>query len=109
MTRGADLRLPLPTKLGCRAAASRNVAIAGSVGGRQNSRKRVNPRLAHTAYVMRVIHLAFLAPDIVQAIVRGEQPMELTVDRLMRLGPLPVPVAWEHQRMLLGMGGGIAG
>ena len=42
-----------------------------------------------------------------QAIVRGEQPMELTVDRLMRLGPLPV--AWEHQRMLLGMGGGIAG
>ncbi len=53
------------------------------------------------AYVMRVIHLAFLAPDIVQAIVRGEQPMEVTVDRLMRTGPLPM--AWEDQRELLGM------
>jgi len=53
------------------------------------------------AYVMRVIHLSFLAPDIVRAIVRGEQPMELTVDRLIRLGPLPL--AWEDQRVLLGM------
>lgn len=58
-------------------------------------------QIATVAYVMRVIHLAFLAPDIVQAIVRGEQPMELTVDRLMRLGPLPV--VWEDQRVLLGM------
>lgn len=58
-------------------------------------------QIATVAYVMRVIHLAFLAPDIVQAIVRGQQPMELTVDRLMRLGPLPV--AWEDQRVLLGM------
>ncbi|MEI7464274.1 MAG: recombinase family protein [Burkholderiales bacterium] len=58
-------------------------------------------QIATVAYVMRVIHLAFLAPDIVRAIVRGEQPMELTVDRLMRMGPLPM--AWEDQRELLGM------
>jgi site-specific DNA recombinase len=58
-------------------------------------------QIATVAYVMRVIHLAFLAPDIVQAIVRGEQPMEVTVDRLMRMGPLPM--AWEDQRELLGM------
>jgi hypothetical protein len=57
-------------------------------------------QIATVAYVMRVIHLAFLAPDIVQAIVRGQQPLELTVDRLIRLGPLPV--AWEDQRVLLG-------
>lgn len=47
-------------------------------------------QFASAGYVMRVIHLAFLAPDIVQAIVRGEQPVELTADRLIRLGPLPV-------------------
>ena len=58
-------------------------------------------QITTVAYVMRVIHLAFLAPDIVQAIVRGEQPMEVTVDRLMRMGPLPM--AWEDQRELLGM------
>ena len=49
----------------------------------------------------RVIYLAFLAPDIVQAIVRGEQPVELTADRLIRMGPLPA--GWSDQRVLLGM------
>ena len=58
-------------------------------------------KITTVAYVMRVMHLAFLAPDIVQAIVRGEQPMKVTVDRLMRMGPLPL--AWEDQRELLGM------
>jgi site-specific DNA recombinase len=58
-------------------------------------------QFASAGYVMRVIHLAFLAPDIVQAIVRGEQPVVLTADRLIKMGPLPV--AWADQRVLLGM------
>ena len=56
-----------------------------------------------SSHVTRVIYLAFLAPDIVQRIVRGEQPVDLTTDRLIRMGPLPV--AWEDQRVLLGMAG----
>ena len=58
-------------------------------------------QIASSSYVTRVIYLAFLAPNIVQAIVRGEQPVDLTADRLIRMGPLPV--AWEDQRVLLGM------
>jgi hypothetical protein len=54
-----------------------------------------------SSYVTRVIYLAFLAPDIVQAIVRGEQPVDLTADRLIRMGPLPDH--WADQRSLLGM------
>ncbi len=60
-------------------------------------------QIASSSYVTRVIYLAFLAPDIVQRIVRGEQPVDLTADRLIRMGP--VPVAWEDQRALLGMSG----
>lgn len=60
-------------------------------------------QIASSSYVTRVIYLAFLAPDIVQRIVRGEQPVDLTADRLIRMGPLPV--AWEDQRVLLGMSG----
>ncbi len=60
-------------------------------------------QIASSSYVTRVIYLAFLAPDIVQRIVRGEQPVDLTADRLIRMGPLPV--AWEDQRVLLGMAG----
>ena len=50
----------------------------------------------------RVIHLAFMAPDIVQRIARGEHPRKLTAVRLMRL--LPLPEDWSEQRALLGFG-----
>jgi DNA invertase Pin-like site-specific DNA recombinase len=52
------------------------------------------------AYVTRVMHLAFLAPDIVQAIGRGEHPPELTAKRLIE--KVPLPVDWVEQRTLLG-------
>jgi site-specific DNA recombinase len=55
-----------------------------------------------SAYVTRVMHLAFLAPDIVQRIRRGEQPLELNANRLTRLGPLPL--SWAEQRERLSMG-----
>jgi hypothetical protein len=42
----------------------------------------------------------FLAPDIVEAIVAGHQPAELTVTRLIRLEDLPL--SWAEQRRLLG-------
>ena len=52
-------------------------------------------------HVARVINLAFLAPDIVQKIIQGKQPLDLFARRLFRLGPLPL--AWKDQRALLGM------
>ncbi len=51
------------------------------------------------SYVTRLIYLAFLAPDIVERIRRGEQPVELTVDRIQRM--VPLPACWEAQRTLL--------
>ena len=53
-----------------------------------------------SSWVARVIHLAFLAPDIAQAIVDGRQPPDLTTKRLMRL--VPLPMAWQAQREHLG-------
>ena len=50
--------------------------------------------------VCRILPLAFLAPDIVEAIVEGRQPMDLTATRLKRLRPLPT--LWNEQRRLLG-------
>lgn len=57
--------------------------------------------VSSASYVSRVMYLAFLAPDIVERIVAGEGPLELTADRLIRMGPLPVD--WQAQRKLLGM------
>ena len=50
--------------------------------------------------ISRFMQLAFLAPDIVEAILIGKQPPELTTETLKRLKVLPR--SWENQRQVLG-------
>ncbi len=52
------------------------------------------------SYVSRVLRLTLLAPDIVEAILDGRQPRELTVALLFR----PFPVDWEEQARVPGLG-----
>ena len=40
--------------------------------------------------VSRILPLAFLAPDIVEAILSGRQPIDLTATRFKRLPKLPL-------------------
>ena len=51
----------------------------------------------------RDLQLAFLAPDIIDEIVAGNQPVELTANRLRLIGTLPLD--WNRQRELLGFAG----
>ncbi len=53
--------------------------------------------------VSRFLPLAFLAPEIVEAILAGRQPVELTPEKLKRLRNLPK--SWEKQRQLLSFAG----
>jgi hypothetical protein len=50
--------------------------------------------------VSRFLSLAFLAPDIVESILDGIQPVDLTIKKLRRV--MSLPYAWEDQRSLLG-------
>ncbi len=50
------------------------------------------------SYVTRIMPLAFLAPDIVQAIFEGRQPLGLKVKALSA----NLPLAWVDQRLALG-------
>jgi hypothetical protein len=50
-------------------------------------------------YVGRLIRLAFLAPDIVEAIVEGRQPTTLTAEALTRR--IELPLSWGSQRAAL--------
>ncbi len=50
--------------------------------------------------VQRIIYVAFLAPDIVEAIETGRQPATLTSDSLLKA--LPLPACWNEQRRVLG-------
>ncbi len=47
----------------------------------------------------RSLQLAFLAPDIVERILDGIQPVALTAQQLKRVGDLPL--AWDEQRSLI--------
>lgn len=51
-------------------------------------------------YVSSLLRLAFLAPEIVDAIVSGNHPPELTAHRLIR--QLDLPTDWIAQKHLLG-------
>jgi hypothetical protein len=52
------------------------------------------------SYFTRVLRIAYLAPDIVEAIIDGKQPPELTANRLVRVKDLPID--WPGQREALG-------
>jgi len=49
------------------------------------------------SYVARILRLSLLAPDIVEAIVQGNEPDGLSLARLVNL-----PAPWPQQRQLLG-------
>jgi hypothetical protein len=72
--------------------------LSGATVCRRSREERVTG-----SYVARVIQLAFLAPDIVQKIQRAEHPLELNAQGLLRV--VPLPLAWDEQRSLLGITG----
>ncbi len=49
-------------------------------------------------YVGRLLRLAFLAPDIVEAVLDGHQSAELELGRLIK----GIPLAWDDQRRMFG-------
>jgi len=54
------------------------------------------------SYIVRLLRLVWLAPDITQAILTGRHPPALSAIKLMQSGPLPSD--WSQQRAVLGFG-----
>lgn len=52
------------------------------------------------SYATRLVRLAWFAPDIVEAILGGCQPANLTASRLMQ--DTRIPTDWQDQRRALG-------
>jgi site-specific DNA recombinase len=56
-----------------------------------------------TAYVCKVIQLAFLSPEILKRILAGSYPPELNAEELMKRR-IPFPLDWNAQEKLFGIG-----
>jgi site-specific DNA recombinase len=52
------------------------------------------------SYFTRLVRLSYLAPDIIQAILDGRHPPDLTAEKLLDHSRLPL--AWHDQRIVLG-------
>ena len=50
-------------------------------------------------YVSRLLPIAYLAPDIIEAILEGRQPVGLTLAKICRTD---LPLDWRDQRKILG-------
>lgn len=51
--------------------------------------------------ISRIVPMAFLSPRITEAILMGQQPVDLTIAKLTRI--LELPVSWKEQHELLGI------
>jgi hypothetical protein len=49
------------------------------------------------SYVSRILRLALLAPDIIEAILAGRRAQSMMLDQLER----PQPLSWTEQHQLL--------
>jgi hypothetical protein len=49
-------------------------------------------------YIRRLVGLAFLSPKLVEAILQGQQPVELTATRLTEFD---LPLDWTEQHKML--------
>jgi hypothetical protein len=50
-------------------------------------------------YVTRILRLAYLPPDVIEAILAGRQPCDLTLARLLKID---IPLDWQAERQALG-------
>ena len=84
----------------CRLVAQARFWLDQLASGEATSLRDISRRhQVHSSEVSRILPLAFLAPDIVEAIIVGRQPVELTARTLKRIGTLPPD--WAAQRTYL--------
>jgi hypothetical protein len=78
--------------------AGRRSAQYLSVGSRYASVSEIgDAENISKSYVSRILRLALLAPDIIEAILTGNADQSLMLERLER----PLPAGWEEQRRRL--------
>jgi site-specific DNA recombinase len=108
---GLEVRLAIPSEApqqeSTRASQSLIKAVARGRNWYEQLTSRGNMSLGELAqasqvndrYASRILRFAFLAPDIIEAILEGRQPKGMTLEKAF----LDMPLSWEKQRQLFGL------
>ena len=98
---GAAAPRPKPNPLLLRTLIEARAWLADYLDSRQGLTVSAIARRAgaNVGDVSRSLQLGFLAPDLLEAILDGTQPVALTAERLKRAGELPL--LWNEQRAKL--------
>ena len=105
--RGIETRLVLPGLAPQDRSSRCDPALIKAIArGRAWSEELVSGRAQELAkrdgisrrYIRRLIGLAFLSPELIEAILQGRQPVALTATRLTELD---LPLDWTEQQKLL--------
>ena len=73
----------------------RSQLLAGEVGGIAELARQAG---VSSRYVIRMVRMGFLAPDIIEAVLAGRQTAAVTFEIFRN----PIPVDWAEQRLMLG-------
>ncbi len=92
----AHTSIPSLIKAVARAHEWHTLITTGDVGSRRALKKTLD---VDESYIGRIIRCAFLAPDIVEAVLDGKQPPHLTLKALQSV----VPSIWSEQRRSFGL------
>ncbi len=83
-----------------RAVTARQALLSGGYDSIDAMAKQIYVKREHLTALVR---LSYLAPEIVGAVLAGQQPVELTPTRLIALCK-DLPHDWRAQRAYLGFG-----
>lgn len=112
--RGVEMRLVLPSTWGGGRTGKADTALLKALSrahlwreelcmGRAKSLTAIaNKEGVSQRYVAHLLPLAYLAPEVVEAIISGNHPVDLTVQRLIKYRDLPLD--WARQKAELGFG-----
>ncbi len=81
-----------------RALATRNMLLAGADDSIDAMASRLGVR---RDYLTVLVRLSYLSPEIVRAVLLGQQPVELSATRLVKISK-DLPHDWHAQRQVLG-------
>jgi hypothetical protein len=84
-------------KMVARAWVGNNLLAARKISGQDELAKQFDMDKRH---LRRILPLAWLAPDIIEAVLAGRQPPAITIGQLVRAAEFP---DWPTQRARLGM------